>query len=86
MTFLNYRLKNGYYNIAEYVRFGIKKYNANATKFRPLVRMVLESKFESGHVIQNGRSYKLRFDINHLFSQKTSYLLIKGFSYLFSNL
>ena len=33
----NYRLKNGYYNIAEFVRFGVKKYNANGSKFRPLV-------------------------------------------------
>ena len=25
----NYRLKNGYYNVAEFVRFGVKKYNTN---------------------------------------------------------
>ena len=37
-----YRLKNGY-NIAEFVWFGIKN-NVYGTKFRPLVRKVLERK------------------------------------------
>ena len=32
----NYRLKNGYYNVAEFVRFGVKKYNTNGLNLEPL--------------------------------------------------